>query len=155
MAWFILELISFGSLIAYLLLLQASANFTKCIGENSTPNSGFPRNAIPGPLTLTIEPSSKVESPFLYGESLILIPNIIRFSAARNYSKAYTVSIKFEGYRHIPENSPVFSCMLFCNPPYPYGLCKRLIIEDQSEGIWSIENDWPAFCSRWFCSTHI
>jgi hypothetical protein len=135
MAWFILELTSFGSLIAYSLLLQASANFTKCIGENSTPNSGFPRNAIPGPLTLTLEPSSKVESLFLYGESLILILNVIGFSVTRNYSKSYTVSIIFGGYVYILENSPVLSCMLFCNPPYPYGLCKSLIAEDQSEGI--------------------
>src|SRR5215212_5804916 len=135
MAWFILELASFGSLIAYSLLLQASATFTKCIRENSTPNSEFPRNAIPGPLTLTLEPSSKVESLFLYGESLILVLNIIKFSVTRNYSKSYTVSIIFEGYVYIPENSPVLSCMLFCNPPYPYGLCKSLIVEDQSEGI--------------------
>jgi hypothetical protein len=45
------------------------------------------------------------------------------------------VSIIFEGYVYIPENSPVLSCMLFCNPLYPYGLCKSLILEDQSEGI--------------------
>jgi hypothetical protein len=84
---------------------------------------------------LTLEPSSKVESLFLYGESLILVLNIIKFSVTRNYSKSYTVSIIFEGYIYIPENSPVLSCMLFCNPPYPYGLCKSLIVEDQSEGI--------------------
>jgi hypothetical protein len=136
MAWFILELTSFGSLIAYPLLLQASANFTKCIGENSTPNSGFPRNAISGPLTLTLEPSSKVESLFLYGESLILVLNFIKFSVTRNYSKSYTESILFGGYAYIPENASVSSCcMLFCNLPYPYSLRKSIIEEDSSAGM--------------------
>jgi hypothetical protein len=130
-----LELTSFGSLIAYPLLLQASADFTKCIRENSTPNSGFPRNAISGPLTLTLEPSSKVESLFLYGESLILVLNFIKFSVTRNYSKSYTESILFGGYVYIPENPPVPSCMLFCNLPYPYSLRKSIIEEDSSAGM--------------------
>src|ERR671917_366848 len=73
-----------GSLIAYPLLLQASANFTKCFIENSTPNSEFSRIAISGPLTLTLEPSSKVESLFLNGESLILVLNIIKFSVGED-----------------------------------------------------------------------
>jgi hypothetical protein len=131
-----LELTSFGSLIAYPLLLQASATFTKCIGENSTPNSEFPKNVISGPLTLTLEPSSKVESLFLYGESLILVLNFIKFSVSRNYSKSYTVSILFGGYLYIPENPPVPSCcMLFCNLPYPYSLRKSIIEEDSSAGM--------------------
>src|SRR6058998_2614909 len=41
-----MDFTSDGSLIAYPLPPQASANFTQSIGENSTPNSGFPRNAI-------------------------------------------------------------------------------------------------------------
>ena len=135
MAWFILELASFGSLIVYSLLLQASATFTKSIGEIFTPNSEFPRNAIPGPLTLTLAPSSKVESLFLYGESLILVLNFIKFSVTRNYSKSYTESILFGGYVYIPENPPVPSCMLFCNLPYPYSLRKSIIEEDSSAGM--------------------
>ena len=102
---------------------------------HSTPNSGFPRNAISGPLTLTLEPSSKVESLFLNGESLILVLNIIKFSVTRNYSKSYTVSIVFGGYVYIPENSPVPSCMLFCNLPYPYSLRKSIVEEDPSAGM--------------------
>ena len=123
-----------GSLIAYPLLLQASANFTKCFIENSTPNSEFSRIAISGHLTLPLEPSSKVESLFLNGESLILVLNIIKFSVMRNYTKSYTMSIVFGGYVYIPENSPVPSCMLFCNSPYPYSLCKSLIEEDPFAG---------------------
>src|SRR6478672_9957326 len=42
----ILDLISDGSLIAYPLPPQSSAKLAKSIGENSTPNSGFPRNPI-------------------------------------------------------------------------------------------------------------
>src|SRR5438067_13326883 len=41
-----MDFTSDGSLIAYPLPPQASANFTQSIGENSTANSGFPRNAI-------------------------------------------------------------------------------------------------------------
>jgi hypothetical protein len=63
----------------------------------------FKKNAIPGPLTLTLEPYSKVESLFLYGESLILVLNTIKFSVRRNYSKLYTVSILVGGYVYIPE----------------------------------------------------
>jgi hypothetical protein len=106
-----------------------------CIGENSTPNSEFPRNAISGPLTLTLEPPSKVESLFLNGESLILLLNTIKFSVTRNYSKSYTVSILSGGYVYILENSPVLSSMLFCNPPYPYSLRKSIIEEDPSAGM--------------------
>jgi hypothetical protein len=85
---------------------------------------------------LTLEPSSKVESLFLYGESLILVLNIIKFSVTRNYSKSYTVSILFGGYVYIPENPPVPSCcMLFCNLPYPYSLRKSIIEEDSSAGM--------------------
>jgi hypothetical protein len=118
MAWFILELASFGSLIAYPLLLQASANSIKCIGEYYAPNSVFPRNAIPRPLTFTLAPSSKVESLYLSGESLIVVLNTIKFSVTRNYSKPRTVSILFGGYVNNPENSPVLSSVLFCNLSY-------------------------------------
>jgi hypothetical protein len=52
---------------------------------------------------LTVAPSSKVESLFLYGESLILVLNTIKFSVRRNYSKLYTVSILVGGYVYIPE----------------------------------------------------
>src|SRR5205823_5224188 len=41
-----MDFTSDGSLIAYPLPPQDSANFTQSIGENSTPNSGFPRNPI-------------------------------------------------------------------------------------------------------------
>src|SRR5919205_2082101 len=41
-----MDFTSDGSLIVYPLPPQASANFTQSIGENSTPNPGFPRKAI-------------------------------------------------------------------------------------------------------------
>src|SRR5215208_246534 len=86
-------------------------------------------------MTPYLEPSSKVESLFLYSESLILVLNFIKFSVTRNYSKSYTESILFGGYVYIPENPPVPSCMLFCNLPYPYSLRKSIIEEDSSAGM--------------------
>src|SRR5215208_3455715 len=141
--WFSLihGLIHFG---AYFILFFNSIPFTissfgglhQMYWRKFAPNSGFPRNAISGPLTLTLQPSSKVESLILYGESLILVLNFIKFSVTRNYSKSYTVSILFGGYVYIPENPPVPSCcMLFCNLPYPYSLRKSIIEVDSSAGM--------------------
>ncbi|MFL6393983.1 MAG: hypothetical protein ACJ708_04900 [Nitrososphaeraceae archaeon] len=89
------------------------------------------------PRTSYLDPCtfSKVESLFLNGESLILVLNIIKFSVMRKYSKSYTMSSLFGGYAYNPENSPVLSCMLFCNLPYPYRLRNSIIEEDPSAGM--------------------